>query len=64
MNAIERLTNNSDRAKVNAYLDNIKEDDMAVRSEVLKQCTQDKEARAFYVAQFDKYLGIGNGKNY
>ena len=57
MNAIERLTNNSDRAKVNAYLDHIKEPDSAIRAFVLKQCAEDKEARAFYVGLFDKYIG-------
>ena len=57
MNLSELKSEKSDREKVNAYLNHIKEDDMAVRAEVLKQCTQDKEARAWYVGLFDKYNG-------
>lgn len=56
----ENIKKLSDRDKVNAYLDHIKEDNSAIRAFVLKQCGEDKEARAFYIAQFDRYIGIRN----
>ena len=57
MNAIERMTNNSDRAKVNAWMDHIKESDSAIRKEVLDNCAKDKAYRAYFVAQYDRYIG-------
>lgn len=52
MTAIDRLKENSDRAKVNAWLDHINETDEACRAEVLEQCAKDKEARVYYVNRY------------
>lgn len=41
-----------DRAKVNAWLDHINETDEACRAEVLDQCANDKDARAYYVKRY------------
>ena len=54
MTAIERLKANSDRAKVNAWLDHIQEFDAECRAEVLAQCETDKEARAYYVGRYEE----------
>lgn len=53
MTAIERLKQNSDRAKVNAWLDYINETDQSCRDEVLEQCAKDDESRAYYVRRYD-----------
>jgi len=45
MSAIERLKANSDRAKVNAWLDSIGEFDESCRNEVLELCSKDIEYR-------------------
>jgi len=45
MSAIERLKANSDRAKVNSWLDKIEEFDEACRNEVLELCSKDIEYR-------------------
>lgn len=42
-------TADTDRAKVERWLDHIKEFDQECRTEVLNQCAKDKEARAYYV---------------
>ena len=52
MNAIERLRNKSDRAKVNEWLDRIGETDEACRREVIEQCETNIEARAYYISQY------------
>ena len=54
MSAIERLRANSERAKVNAWLDRINETDEACRAEVLERCAKDPEARAYYVARSEE----------
>lgn len=41
----------SDRHAINDWLDRIGENDMVCRDEVLEQCTNDKEARAYYVSR-------------
>jgi hypothetical protein len=53
MSAIKRLKENSDRAKVNAWLDKIGEHEDACRAEVLEQCKNDPEARAYYVGRYE-----------
>lgn len=42
-----------DRAKVNAWLDNISETDAACRFEVLEQCRTDAGARSYYVNRYE-----------
>lgn len=54
MSAIERLKENNDRAKVNAWLDYINEKYEACRKEVIEQCAKDKEARAYYVKRYEQ----------
>jgi len=54
MTAIERLKANSDRAKVNAWLDHINETDLACRAEVLQQCAEDKSAREYYLKRYEE----------
>lgn len=41
----------SDRQLINDWLDRINEHDPACRAEVLDQCKNDKEARAYYVSR-------------
>ena len=53
MNAIERLKDKSDRAKVNLWLDHIQEFDKPTRDEVIEHCSKDVSARAYYVAKYD-----------
>ena len=51
MSAINRLKENSDRAKVNAWLDKIGEHDPDCRAEVLAQCKDDPTARQYYLSR-------------
>lgn len=51
MSAINRLKENSDRAKVNAWLDSIGEHDQDCRAEVLAQCKDDPEAMKYYLSR-------------
>lgn len=51
--AIERLQAQSDRQKVEAWLDKINEHDPACRAEVMEQCAKDREARAYYVSRYE-----------
>lgn len=44
----------TDRARVNAWLDSIGEDDPACRAEVMDACAKDKGARAYYVERIGK----------
>jgi len=44
----------TDRAKVNAWLDSIAEFDEDCRSEVLAQCKDDAEARMYYVGRYEE----------
>lgn len=43
----------TDRAKVNKWLDSIGEFDEECRAEVLAQCKDDPEARAYYLGRFE-----------
>lgn len=54
MSAIERLQMQSDRQKVNAWLDHIGEQDPACRNEILENCAKDPEARAYYVGRYEQ----------
>lgn len=49
----------NDRAKINAWLDHIGEDDPACRDEVLEQCAKDKDARAYYVSRYNELAAGG-----
>ena len=54
MNKLEELkAATTDRAKVLAWLDLINEQDRTCRREVLDQCASDKEARRYYLMQYD-----------
>ena len=44
----------SDRAKVSAWLDHINEHDEATRAEVLDACANDIEARKYFVSRHDE----------
>lgn len=54
MTAIERLQQQSDRQKINAWLDHIQEFDKATRDEILKMCASDIEARKYYVKRYNE----------
>ena len=54
MSAIERLRANSDRYKIEQWLDHIGEHDKDCRAEVLAQCKEDASARAYYVQRFNE----------
>lgn len=55
MTKLSQLKNgDTDRQKVNKWLDHINEHDDACRAEVMEQCKNDKEARAFYVQCFER----------
>ena len=52
---LSELKNGLDaRGKVNAWLDHISEHDEAIRSEVMQQCTVDKESREYFVSRFEQ----------
>jgi len=51
--AIQRLQINSDRLKVNAWLDNIKCINQQERQEVLDNCAADPECRAYFVGRYN-----------
>ena len=44
----------TDRAKVEAWLDSIGEHDQDCRAEVLAQCKDDKDARAYYLMRSEE----------
>lgn len=44
----------TDRQKVNAWLDKIGSADEKERNEVLELCARDKEARAYYVGRYEE----------
>jgi len=44
----------SDRAKINTWLTKIGETDEACRAEVLEQCKDDPEARAYYLQRSEE----------
>ena len=52
--AIERLQAQSDRQRVERWLNSIGETDQACRDEVLEQCKADLAARAYYVAMYEQ----------
>lgn len=55
MTKLSQLKNaDSDRAKVNAWLDHIGEHDNDCRDEVLAQCKEDSSARAYYVQRYNE----------
>ncbi len=54
MSAIERLKKQSDRQKVNLWLDSIGETDPECRREVLDHCAKDPDARAYYVSRYEE----------
>lgn len=48
----ELKTRDTDRAKINAWLDHINEHDPTCRAEVLESCAKDTDARAYYVKRY------------
>lgn len=50
----ELKSQNTDRDKVNAWLDHIGEHDKDCRSEVLAQCKEDARARAYYAQRYNE----------
>lgn len=48
----ELKTRETDRQKVELWLDHINEHDPACREEVLANCKADKECRAYFVKRF------------
>lgn len=55
MSKLAELKNrDTDRAKINAWLDSIGETDQFCRDEVLDQCKADKGARAYYVGRYEE----------
>ena len=44
----------TDRKKVEAWLDKIKEFDPQIRTEVIEQCAKDKEARIYFVSRYNE----------
>lgn len=49
----ELKTRDTDRNKVNLWLDHINEHDEPTRAEVLNQCAKDKDARAYFVGRYE-----------
>jgi hypothetical protein len=55
MTKLSQLKNaDTDRAKVNKWLDSIGEVDPYCRAEVLEQCKDDPDARAYYVSRYEE----------
>ena len=52
--AIERLQAQSDRQKVEVWLDFINERCPVTRADVLDQCANDTDARRYYVTRFEQ----------
>lgn len=49
----ELKTKQSERAKINKWMDKIGESEQAIRDEVLDNCAKDIEARKYYVGRFE-----------
>lgn len=45
----------SDRAKVEKWLDSINEHDPACRAEVIQHCKDDLDARKYYLSRYQQY---------
>lgn len=55
MNKLEQLKNrDTDRQKVEKWLDHINEHDKATRMEVLENCAKDTSARSYYVKRHNE----------
>lgn len=55
MSKLSQLKNaETDREKINKWLDKIGERDQAIRDEVLYNCAKDIEARRYYVKRFEQ----------
>jgi hypothetical protein len=54
MNAKDLKQRVDDRVKINKWLDSINETDEECRAEVLQQCKDDPEARAYYVGLYER----------
>ena len=52
MKLAELKSRDTDRQKVNLWLDHINENDQAIRAEVLENCAKDVECRAYYVSRY------------
>ena len=47
-------TRDTDKSKINAWLDKIGETDQACRDEVIELCKNNTEARAYYVSRYER----------
>lgn len=60
--ALQRIQVNSDRLKVNAWLDSINCTNKAERQEVLDMCAADIEARKYYVMRYETEVSKNHGQ--
>jgi hypothetical protein len=55
MSKLSQLKNSdTDRSKINKWLDKINEKDQAIRDEVLDNCAKDIESRKYYVKRYEQ----------